>query len=195
MVNDVSLFRGSQGAANHPFGSHEMETKMKIVKPTSCILIATVLLLAGSQVSAAEKLSNILRKAKWDGIIGTWVDPATKNTTTFAWKIEDRVIEVTSKEKTKQTVALMGVNAKTGEVFHMGANSDGTSVLGKWELEDEDAVLGLLYTTGDGQEGALSIRYHRENADTLTVIVELPGVPDPIAKSRLIRTKPKKSNK
>ncbi|MFP6667230.1 MAG: hypothetical protein VB876_07955, partial [Pirellulales bacterium] len=136
--------------------------------------------------------SDILRKSKWDGIIGTWVDPATKNTTTFAWKIKDRVIEMTGKDQAKETVALMGVNAKTGEVFHMSADSEGTSALGQWQFENEDAVLRVLFTSGDGQEGALSIRYHREDADTLTASVEFPGIAEPIARLKMIRSKSKK---
>jgi hypothetical protein len=43
-------------------------------------LVATFLISA-SQIVAAEKLSDILRESKWDGIIGTWVDPATKGAT------------------------------------------------------------------------------------------------------------------
>ncbi len=165
---------------------------MSNVKLSICCILFATLLLAASLGSAAEKLSDILSKSKWSGIIGTWVEPATKNTTTFAWKIKNQVIEITTKEKANESVALMGVNAKTGEVFHMGADSDGTAVLGNWKFENEDAVLGLLFTSGDGQEGALSIRYHREDADTLTASVEFPGIAEPIARLKMIRSKSKK---
>lgn len=86
----------------------------------------------------------------------------------------------------QRSVALMGVNGKTGEVFHMGADSDGTSSLGKWEVDESgDAVLGILYTTADGQEGALNIRFHKEEMDAVTMTIELP---QPI-RVKLIRAK------
>jgi hypothetical protein len=162
-------------------------TKIKMAIP--CTLLATILL-SPSPLSAAEKLSDILRKHQWEGIIGTWIDADTKgeaSKVTYVWKIKDRVIEVATKGNDLETVALMGVNAKTGEVFHMGADSAGASSLGKWEIADNgDAVLQLLFTGGDGEQGALSIRHHREDKDTMIVTVELP---EPIT-FKMIRAKP-----
>jgi hypothetical protein len=143
-----------------------------------CVALASLVGLAAPEASAAEKLSDILRRSKWDGIIGAWVDADTKGVaakTTYAWKIKDRVIEITTKGANKETVALMGVNGKTGEVFLMGADSDGAASLGKWDTKDNgDAVLGTAFTSGDGQEGTLSIRHHLEDKDTMIVTVELP---------------------
>ena len=150
---------------------------MKIGRPaTYGIAFAGVLSLAHSHASA-ESLGELLRESNWDRVIGTWVDADTKGeviTTTYAWKIEDRVVEITTQEANKESVALMGVNAKSGEVFHMGADSEGASSLGKWELDGRDAVLGLVYTTGEGQEGALSIRHHLEDENTMSITIELP---------------------
>ena len=127
---------------------------------------------------ADRTLGEILRRSRWDRIIGTWVDVDTRGAvleTTYAWKIEGKVIEVTNKEPGKDSVALMGVNAKTGAVFQIGADSQGASYLGSWEFEqDGDAALGFLFTGGDGQEGALSVRQHFEDDDTLIVTLELP---------------------
>ena len=68
----------------------------------------------------------------------------------------------------------------------MGADSGGTSSLGKWEVEESgDAVLGILYTTADGQEGAMSIRFHKEGKDAVSMTIELP---QPI-RVKLIRAK------
>ncbi|MEO2049375.1 MAG: hypothetical protein ABGX16_22690 [Pirellulales bacterium] len=163
---------------------------MTIIRSTIfCVLVSSLLLTANSHASAAEKLSDILLEAKWDGIIGTWVDADTKGATvnaTYAWKIKDRVIEVTTKQGNQETAALMGVNGKTGAVFHMGADSDGTSSLGEWKVEDNgDAVLGIVFTSGDGEDGALSIRHHRVDKDTILVTIELP---QPI-QFKLIRAK------
>jgi len=167
----------------------ELESNMtKIKMQFSCALLVTILL-STSPLTAAEKLSDILRNLQWDGIIGTWVDAETNGQVakvTYSWKIKDRVIEVTSKGNELETVALMGVNAKNGEVFHLGADSAGGSSLGKWELADNgDAVLELLFTGGDGEQGVMTIRHHREDKDTIIVTFELP---DPI-KFKMIRAK------
>lgn len=141
-------------------------------------LIVTLLFLGAENSLAAEKLSDILRKSKWDGVIGTWVDTDTqgnRSKVTYAWKIRDRVIEITTKEESRESVALVGVNAKSGEIVHMGADSNGASFLGKWELKDNgDAVLGLAFTDGDGRPGALSIRHRLEGSDAMNVTLELP---------------------
>ncbi len=156
---------------------------------TCGILLAIQLLTHTSVTSAAEELGDLLRESKWDRVIGTWVDADTQGQNlrlTYAWKIKDRVLESTSKEPDKETVALIGVNGKSGEVFQVSADSEGTSTLGSWQLAgDGDAVLGLLYTTGDGQEGGLKIRYHFESDDELLVTIDLP---DPIV-VRMVRKK------
>lgn len=124
------------------------------------------------------KLSDILRRNKWDRLIGTWVDADSKGAglrTTYAWKLKDRVLEVTSKEPQKESVSLMSVNAKSGDVFQVGGDDQGTSFLGGWRFEEKgDAVLAVTYTTGDGAEGTLNIRYRLEGNDTLIMTLELP---------------------
>lgn len=165
---------------------------MKNYRNRISMIIAFTMICGASQLTAAETLGQILRDAKWEGILGTWVDPETKDVTTFAWKIKDKVIEVRAKEGNRESVSLVGVNAKTSEVFHMGANSDGASFLGQWKFQGDEADLGILYTSGDGQEGALNIKYHRVDADTMTVKVFLPALPDPIVSSTIKRQKTEK---
>ena len=90
-----------------------------------------------------RKMGEVLRESKLDRLVGTWVDEGTKGVAfkaTFAWKIKDRVIEITTKEGSKESVALMGVNAKNGEVFHLGADSDGGSSLGKWTVNEDGSA-------------------------------------------------------
>ncbi len=124
------------------------------------------------------KLGDILRQKRWDRLIGTWVDADSKGAglkTTYAWKLKDRVLEVTSKEPQKESVSLMSVNAKSGDVFQVGGDDQGTSFLGGWKFEEKgDAVLAVTYTAGDGTEGTLSIRYHFQDNDTLILTLELP---------------------
>lgn len=152
---------------------------MKSIKLTFLsALLVCVGSLSTSSASAAETLKETLREAGWDTIIGTWVDADTNGSNvkmTYAWKFEDQLIELTSKMRERQSVALMGVNGKTGEVFHMGADSGGTSSLGKWEIDDSgDALLKVVYTTAEGQQGDLSIRFHKEGEDEVTMSIESP---------------------
>jgi hypothetical protein len=167
---------------------------------TRLTLIAACLIFAASQVSADEPLSDVipnatlsdvLRKAKWDGIIGTWVDAQSRGAdvkATYDWKIKDRVIEITTIRGEHQGVALMGVNGKTGVVFHMGADSEGNSSLGKWIVQDNgDAILGLVYTSSSGQEIEVIIRHHLVDKDTMIVTIEAP---EPM-RVKMIRATPK----
>ncbi len=134
-------------------------------------LVALILFTANA--TAADTLMSKLKEAKWDGVIGTWVDEATggkNNTTTYAWKIKDRVIEVHTKDPTNETVALMGVNGQTGQIFHMGGDAQGASSLGDWRIDaDGSAVLSVAFTSGDGQQGALQIRQKMIGKDTIDV--------------------------
>ncbi|MDG2013375.1 MAG: hypothetical protein P8J33_07715 [Pirellulaceae bacterium] len=133
---------------------------------------------APSLASANDNLKEILRESNWDGIIGTWVDRDSQGAaikTTYSWKLKDRVIEVVTKEAGKESVALIGVNAKTNEVFQMGVASDGSSSLGSWNFKkDGMAVLGMAYTAGDGSEGSLEIRLHLDDKDSMTITIVLP---------------------
>ncbi len=126
---------------------------------------------------SAETLGEMLRESGWERIIGTWVDAETQGeelTVTYAWRFPDRLIESTSKTREKEELSLMGVNAKTGEVFHVSADSEGGSSLGKWSTEGEEAILDLLFVTGTGEEGALRFRLRFEQEDTLVVTIDLP---------------------
>ena len=85
------------------------------------------------------------------------------------------MIESTSKEPNNESVALMAVNAESGEVFHTGADRNGTSFVGKWQLpKDGDAVLDVGFTSDSGDKGSIKIRYQLANDDTLVLTVELP---------------------
>jgi hypothetical protein len=167
----------------------EMEIIMRSTNITTCCAaFAAVLTLAGGSSAAAEKLGDILRESGWDRIIGTWVDADTKGAkfkTTYAWRFKNTVVEITTTDGKKETVALMGLNAKTGDVYNLAADNQGAASLGKWELADGDAVLELGFVNGEGQEGGLRIRHHLEDNDTLVVTIELP---QPIT-FKLIRAK------
>ena len=130
-----------------------------------------------ASATAADTLMSKLKEANWDGVIGTWVDEATggeNNSTTYAWKIKDRVIEVHTKDPNNETVSLMGVNAKNGQIFHMGADKQGASSLGEWKIDaDGSAVLGLVFTSADGTQGTLQIRQKMIGKDKMQVTIQL----------------------
>ena len=144
--------------------------------------LTAILFMLGVATSNAKNLGDTLKESKWDGIIGTWVDPETKGRNkkvAYAWKVKDHAILVTGAASGTNSVAIMGRNAKDGTVFHVGADDKGTSVLGKWDFKNDVAVLELAFVTGDGVEGVMKIRYTKKDENTL--IVSLEGLsPQPI---------------
>ena len=162
---------------------------MNSAKIRTCVAaFAAMLTILGASSAAAENLGEMLRESGWDRILGTWVDQDTNGDTvkiTYAWKFKDRVVEVNSKAGDLETVGLIGVNAKTGEVHHLGADNQGGGSIGKWSLEDGDAVLELAFVTGEGKEGGMKIRQDLKDDNTLVLTVEAP---EPITLT-LIRAK------
>ena len=149
---------------------------------TKFAALAAILFMLGGVTSYAKTLGDVLKESKWDGIIGTWVDPETKGRNkkvAYAWKVKDHAILATGAAFGTNSVAIMGRNAKDGTVFHVGADDKGTSVLGKWEFKDGNAILELGFVTGEGVEGVMKIRYTKKDENTL--IVSLGGLsPQPI---------------
>ena len=144
---------------------------------TCLAAFAVMLTVVGASSADAENLGDVLRESGYDRLIGTWLDKDTKGAaikTTYAWRFENRVVEATAKTSERETVALMGLNAKTGDIYHMGADNQGGGSIGKWVLKDGDAILELGFVTGEGQEGVLRIRHHFEDDDTLAVTIEGP---------------------
>ncbi len=142
----------------------------------SCVVVVTLGMFT-AEATAADTLMSKLKEAQWDGVIGTWVDEATggeNNTTVYAWKIKDRVIVVHTKDPNNETVALMGVNAQNGQIFHMGADKQGASSLGEWKIDaDGSAVLSLVYTSADGTQGTAQIRQKMIGKDKMQVTIQL----------------------
>jgi hypothetical protein len=157
---------------------------------TKFTALMAILFMLGGATSYAKNLGDTLRESKWDGIIGTWVDPESKgrnNKVSYAWKVKDHAILATGTAFGTNSVAIMGRNAKDGTVFHVGADDKGTSVLGKWTFKNGTAVLELGFVTGEGVEGFMKIRYAKKDDNTLTVSLE--GLsPQPIVYS-LVKVK------
>lgn len=156
-----------------------MKTSFNITRFTA---LTVILFMLGGATGYAKNLGDTLRESKWDGIIGTWVDPETKGRNkkvAYAWKVKDHAILATGAAFGTNSVALMGRNAKDGTVFHVGADDKGTSVLGKWTFKNGNAVLELGFVTGEGVEGVMQIRYTKKDENTLVVSLEGLG-PQPI---------------
>ena len=142
---------------------------------TKFTALTAILFMLGGATSHAKTLGDTLRESKWDGLIGTWVDPETKGRNkkvTYAWKVKDHAILATSAALGTNSVAIMGRNAKDGTVFHVGADDKETSVLGKWDFKSDVAVLELGFVTGEGVEGVMKIRYTKKDDNTLVVSIE-----------------------
>ena len=119
-----------------------------------------------------EDLGGALESVNWKDIIGTWVDSESKGervTLSYSWKFENKVIEVNSKMGELKSVSLMVFNPESEEVFMAGGNNKGGGSMGKWSIDNGDAVLDLSYIRSDGEKGKMKIRHHRVDKDTIKV--------------------------
>lgn len=125
-----------------------------------------------SQPAQGADLAEALDHAGWRGILGTWVDSKTKGERVkiaYAWKFEDKLIEVNTKMSDTESVSLMGFNPETEEVFMMGGNSKGGGSLGKWSMDGEDVVLEISFVDADGEKGEMTFKHHRVDEDTIEI--------------------------
>ncbi|MGC6464572.1 MAG: hypothetical protein ACON38_00840 [Akkermansiaceae bacterium] len=122
-------------------------------------------------------LGQALKEVDWEGMIGTWVDAETKGErfkTTYAWKFEGKLIEVTSKMGQTQNVSLMGMNSENEDVVMSGGNSKGGIHHGKWSMDGKDAILEVEYVKENGESGAMKIRYHQVSEDEIKMTLTPP---------------------
>jgi len=125
-----------------------------------------------------RRLVDILARTRWEKLLGTWKDEESNGaavTQVIRWKIADRVVEITSRERDNESVALVTVDASSGEVVHSGGNARGDLFQGKWDLSrPDDAVLTLQWTGGTGQKGALVVHHRWLADDRMEIILDLP---------------------
>ena len=85
------------------------------------------------------------------------------------------MIESESIDPGRTSVSLISVNSANGDTFQVGADSTGSSHLGTWTFQQDDAaVLNLGYTDGDGTQGQITLRYRLTDDDTLDFTLALP---------------------
>jgi len=135
----------------------------------------------GSEAAATSRgrrLVDILERRGWDRLVGTWVDEPRNGagrTQTIRWKIPDRVLEIVNREPENESVALLTVDASTGQVQHAGGNARGDQFRGQWDFTGpERAVLTLQFVSGQGQKGTLTIHHRLVAEDLLEIQLELP---------------------
>lgn len=123
-------------------------------------------------------LAGVLKKAGWEGIVGTWVDKATRGAiakTTYRWTLPNRLLEVRNEGGNNPSVALIGINPGNGDVYHVGGDTSGASFLGTWNIDDGGVgTLSLGISAADGNEFTLQIRHELLDADTMRVTIQLP---------------------
>jgi len=148
-----------------------------------------------ADVEKSKLLSGILRKHGMDRIEGTWVDKDSQGEglkILFRWKIKNRVIETESFDPNNHTTGLIAVNAQSGDVFEVSADRNGLSSLGNWTFNEKGEVTARLgYTSGDGEQGDLTLQYKLLDEDTLILTI---GLPQPI-QIQLVRSHQKQSKK
>ncbi len=147
------------------------------MKRCSIPLFALALLAGVSSSALAGNLGELLRGSGWDRMLGTWVDAETKGEkvkTTYAWRFEGTLIEATTKARGMESMMLVGRHPGTGDVYLVGADNRGGAALGKWTLDGGDAVAEIKFMAGDGTEGAVRVRHHLVDDDTLVVTIEAP---------------------
>jgi hypothetical protein len=149
---------------------------------------------AAVSYSAESNLGEILRQSRCDGIVGTWVDEETNGkavTTNYKWRFKDRVLEIATELKELKTVAWMGRNSQTGDVFHLGADNQGGSSIGNWRFADGEATLEVAFVTGEGQEAGMIIRHRLKDENTMVVGIEA----EETITFTMVRTKKQKPEK
>lgn len=127
-----------------------------------------------SPPSTAQTLGETLRDSGFEKFIGTWIDPETEGEEariTYGWKFKDRVLLVEYKVGEIVGVGLIGLNAKTGEVYHHASDDQGNVTVGTWSKEDELAVLKATVVTGDGEEAPLLYRHQFKGENTMQVFM------------------------
>lgn len=164
---------------------------MKTHKNRSWItaLVATLTLM-GLAPTRAETLGDLMKEAGLNRMIGRWVDAETKGErikVNYLWKFKGAVIESSSEIGDRKSIGLIALNAETKEVYHVGADDQGGTSLGTWDLVDKSATLEVRFIRGNGEKGKLIIKHHLQDKDTLILTIEA----DEPVEITLVRVPPK----
>ena len=133
-------------------------------------------------------LGDLVSKGGWENLLGTWVDTGTLGEfrVTLDWKIEGQMLEMTNVDQAGPTIAVIGVNPRTGTVDHSAINHSGTTISGQWDFESDQGPLMIgTFATPEGVEGKISLQFKPQNADSLVLAVKL--LDNPASNIQLVR--------
>lgn len=167
-----------------------MKTTFSQIRRSLFASVAAISLTFMSSVRG-DDLGEALRHVGWEGILGTWVDSETKGDaviTSYAWKFENKLIEVNTTVGDTKSVLLMGFDPENEAVYVLGGDNKGGGSMGKWSIDGEDAVLELQYRSGEGEKGTMKIRHHMVDADTMKLTIS-SGENEEAAEVTLVRSK------
>lgn len=156
-------------------------------------VLASIAALTFTVSSHGDDLGDALKHVGWENIIGTWVDSDTKGrtlTTTYAWKFENKLIEVNSSYGDTKSASLMAFDPDNESVYVISGDNKGGGSMGRWSLDGDDAVLQIQFRTGDGGKGTMKLVHHKVDKDTLKVTISLNDSDD-AAEITLVRAKKK----
>lgn len=157
------------------------------------VVLASVAALTFTVSSHGDDLGDALKHVGWEGIIGTWVDSDTKGkvlTTSYAWKFENKLIEVNSSYGDTKSASLMAFDPDNEAVYVISGDNKGGGSMGKWSMEGDDAVLQIQFRTGEGEKGTMKMVHHKVDKDTLKVTISL-NESDDTSEITLVRVKKK----
>lgn len=125
----------------------------------------------------SKVLGDMLRESGWDRLMGTWVDKETNGQRaklTYAWAVPERVIELRVSGD-NPSVALIGIDAMDGDIFHVGGDSQGNTFRGTYSARDDGAaVLSLELHTASGDQVPLKLEQELAGDDAFRLTVDLP---------------------
>ena len=108
-------------------------------------------------------------------LLGTWVDEETGGENlklVYQWKLQDHVIEHTSVDRERSSVALIVVDGRNRSVVQTGGDNHGVVHTGTWTApQQNENRLQLEYTGADGETGELELRYRFASRDRMTLIL------------------------
>jgi hypothetical protein len=147
---------------------------MKTTNLTSRLAAVAALLLTIAIPAPAGELGDMMEESGWNRILGTWGDQDSNGSgikITYSWKFEGTLLEMNGTFGERTSTALIGLNAKTKEIIHTGADDKGGTSHGKWVPKDDDLTLKLATVTGEGEEGTMNVLHHFKDDDTLILTI------------------------
>ncbi len=128
----------------------------------SLAILCALLVSAFAPSLRAGNLAEILEESELGSLIGTWVDEDSNGegiTITYTWQVKDHALGMSVRTPNRTSVALIGIDPKSGEVIHTTLDSKGGAGRGTWGEEDGVATLTLTVSDAEKKETKLKITH------------------------------------